>query len=298
MFSPDGARVLTASRTNRPAVGRRLGQELRVLRGHEEASARPCSRPTGRASHRVQDKTARLWDAASGQELRVLRGHEDVGPLRRVLARRRARPHRVQRQDRPAVGRRHRSELRVLRGHEGVSRPCSRPTAAASLTASADKTARLWDAASGSSLLRGHEDSVSSAVFARRRPRLTASYDTTARLWDAASGKELRVLRGHEETVCSAVFSPDGACVLTASEDRTARLWDAASGQELRVLRGHEGRIRSAVFSPDGRRVLTASATTPPGSGSMLGGFKRSSQQVGCRQTEAMHRGLRPGFSS
>jgi len=28
------------------------------------------------------------------------------------------------------------------------------------------------------------------------------------------------------------------------------------------------------------------------------GGFKRSSQQVGCRQTEAMHRGLRPGFSS
>jgi len=53
---------------------------------------------------------------------------------------------------------------------------------------------------------------------------LTASPDKTARLWEAASGKELIVLRGHEETVLSAMFSADGARVLTESEDRTARL--------------------------------------------------------------------------
>jgi WD40 repeat protein len=88
---------------------------------------------------------------------------------------------------------------------------------------------------------------------------LTASADRTARLWDVASGKEMAVLRGHEDEVRSAVFSTDGARVLTASKDKTARLWDGASGNVLVVLRGHHGWVYSAVFSADGERVLTAS---------------------------------------
>ena len=88
---------------------------------------------------------------------------------------------------------------------------------------------------------------------------LTASDDKTARLWDVASGKELRALRGHEGGVGSAQFSADGKTVLTASDDKTARLWDVASGKELRALRGHEGAVLSAQFSADGKTVLTAS---------------------------------------
>jgi WD40 repeat protein len=55
---------------------------------------------------------------------------------------------------------------------------------------------------------------------------LTASRDKTARLWDVASGQELRALRGHEGWLTSAQFSADGKTVLTASRDTTARLWD------------------------------------------------------------------------
>jgi hypothetical protein len=54
---------------------------------------------------------------------------------------------------------------------------------------------------------------------------VTASADNTARLWDANTGAGLAMLLGHEGEVHSAVFSPDGSRVVTASADNTARIW-------------------------------------------------------------------------
>ena len=83
---------------------------------------------------------------------------------------------------------------------------------------------------------------MNSAAFSPDGSRIvTASRDKTARIWDAASAKEIAVLRGHEGAVNSAAFSPDGSRIVTASEDKTARIWDAASGKEIAVLRGHDG---------------------------------------------------------
>ena len=129
------------------------------------------------------------------------------------------------------------------------------------LTASWDKTARLWDVETGKEIrqFQGHTDMVWSAVFSGDGKRvLTASADKTARLWDAETGKEIRQFQGHAEFVWSAVFSGDGKRVLTAG-DRTARLWDVETGKEIRQFQGHTGFVYSAVFSGDGNRVLTAS---------------------------------------
>ena len=46
---------------------------------------------------------------------------------------------------------------------------------------------------------------------------VTASGDKTARLWDAASGKPIGQPMNHEDVVFSAQFSPDGQEVVTAS---------------------------------------------------------------------------------
>ena len=66
--------------------------------------------------------------------------------------------------------------------------------------------------------------------------------DKTARLWDAATGKPIgEPLTGHTDAVSSAAFSPDGKRIVTASEDKTARLWDAATGKPIgEPLKGHD----------------------------------------------------------
>ena len=130
------------------------------------------------------------------------------------------------------------------------------------VTASGDKTARLWDASSGKAISppMEHYAVVCSAAFSPDGQRVvTASCDKRARLWDASSGKAIGLPMQHDGEVVSAAFSPDGQLVVTASYDKTARLWDAASGKAIGLPMQHDGDVGSAAFSPDGQRVVTAS---------------------------------------
>ena len=59
---------------------------------------------------------------------------------------------------------------------------------------------------------------VNSAQFSPDGTRIvTASNDKTARVWDAASGKQQATLAGHNDEVNCAQFSPDGMRIVTAS---------------------------------------------------------------------------------
>ncbi|MBV8142278.1 MAG: AAA family ATPase, partial [Verrucomicrobia bacterium] len=127
------------------------------------------------------------------------------------------------------------------------------------LTASWDKTAKLWDAASGKLIVVfAHQGTVNAAAFSPDGSRiLTASADHSAKLWDAASGKLIASF-GHADEVNGVAFSPDGARILTASSDKTARLWDASSGKLIMSFR-HQATVYRGTISPDGARILTAS---------------------------------------
>ena len=81
-----------------------------------------------------------------------------------------------------------------------------------------------------------HGSMVMSAEFSKDGQRIaTASADYTARIWDAHSGKDLVQPIVHSNQVLSAQFSPDGRRLLTSSPiTNGVRLWEARTGRWVR----------------------------------------------------------------
>jgi WD40 repeat protein len=136
------------------------------------------------------------------------------------------------------------------------------PDGALLVTASADGTARLWQAASGRLVasLEAHGDAVMSAVFSPDGTHvLTGSWDGTARVWDR-SGTPLGVLVGHSSLVYRAIYDPRGERIATVGIDGSARIWSGTLRSTVRYLVGHQAPVKSASFSADGRRLLSVAS--------------------------------------
>jgi WD40 repeat protein len=153
--------------------------------------------------------------------------------------------------------------LRTLEGHtDKVTAVAILPDGLSALSASDDKTLRLWDLTNGDVLrtFEGHELDVSGVAITPDGHRaVSASWDYTLRVWDITTGEALRTLEGHASAVLAVAITPDGRRALSASTDKTLKLWDLASGECLRTLEGHADEINAVAISPDGQRAVSAS---------------------------------------
>ncbi|MBI4323970.1 MAG: hypothetical protein HY674_01775, partial [Chloroflexi bacterium] len=108
--------------------------------------------------------------------------------------------------------------------------------------------------------LRGHTGVIWQVHWSPTGTRLvSASADKSARIWDTATGEELGRLEGHSAVVRNAVFSPDGKIIATGSLDGTLRLWDAETFTELEPRYQPSGAVMGLAFSRNGRWLAVGS---------------------------------------
>ncbi len=237
-------------------------REARLLAGHtEDVNTVRFSSDDGRILTSSDDGTARIWSAATGAPLRTLGPHKgkvesaEFSPDNQLIA--------TITDDNNIYIWDSAGELRdSLSGHtDKVTSAAFGAVAGMLISASRDKTARVWRLGSSDStvVLRGHEGAVNSASFSPNSKRaVTSSKDKSAIVWNVESGQAEVRLIGHGESVRGAIFDSTGSKVATFSDDRTARVWDAASGQLLANLGGDSGStINSIAFCPLGDCLLT-----------------------------------------
>jgi WD40 repeat protein len=155
------------------------------------------------------------------------------------------------------------SPLRSLSGHAmQLQSAALSPDGRLLLTSdSSQRSARLWDTATGRQLVLYHSPAGKAGMdFSPDGKLAVVTTLQGAEILAAPDWQPVRVIKSPSVHGFSfARFSPDGLRLLTGSSDETARLWEVASGRELLLLASRSAAISQVRFSASGRLALSGS---------------------------------------
>ncbi len=210
-----------------------------------------------------EDRTVRLYEAASGRPLRVLTGHTSevaclaFHPRGKVLAT--GGGDKTVRLWNVATG----QELcSPLVGHEDrIYAVAFSPSGEMIASAGWDRVIKLWKVDTGTFLgnLGRHKNWIWDLAFHPDGHLLaSASSDRTTRLWDMKTQREVMTLPMALKGL-GVAFNREGTRLATSGGDGTVQLYDVANGKLLARYPLHSDRIYKVTFSPDGTLLATAS---------------------------------------
>jgi WD40 repeat protein/serine/threonine protein kinase len=218
-MSPDGKIAASAGEDNLirlwDVAANRLRDRKVILRGHSKSIRTLAFFDGGRQLLSAgNDNVVRLWDVSKGEQLQEKKGFSDAVPT---------------------------------------------PDGKKILSTLANDVLIWSFADPNVIKLSGHKDKVLQvAVSADGNSALTASKDKTIRLWDLKDGKDPKILNGHGGEVLAVAFSPNGKWGLSGATDNTARLWDLAEGKELFKYDMQKVVVMELAFASDGKFALAA----------------------------------------
>jgi WD40 repeat protein len=183
-FSPDGRTIATGGQDTIVRLWDvETGQELRAFTGHTEFVPVVAFSPDGRylASGSNPENTTRLWEVGTGREVRQFPGYTDF-----------------------------------------VNGLAFSPDGKYLIAAAEENSSQLWEVETGQPLDSFPGDI---GRFSSDGKLLVIGGQKTAALWDAATGEQLRAFEV-ANNMWGVEFSPDDQYILIYGSDRFARLWD------------------------------------------------------------------------
>ena len=91
---------------------------------------------------------------------------------------------------------------------------------------------------------------------------LSASWDKTLRLWELATGTTTRRFVGHTNDVLSVSFSADNRQIVSGSRDRTIKLWNTLGDCKFTITdKGHTEWVSCVRFSPNPQNPVIVSSS-------------------------------------
>ena len=139
------------------------------------------------------------------------------------------------------------------------------------VTSSLDRTARIWDAATGEQLIEVPAFTQSDTMLPFYATGATLSpdsalvatwarYEADAKLWDARTGELVATLEGQRSFMWDVAFSPSGRYLVTADYNGAIRLWEGESGRLLSLVADLPGYVNAVDFAPDEHEILVVTS--------------------------------------